>query len=206
MHGFMLDLLLTAAADHSEFTHPSCRSPVESIATTSSEDRHSLHRTSSPSSSSTPARMASLSPCYPRNRMDIEFLLLEEDDQLKEPNGAWPNPSVSATLTLKNSSLALQAPTMEPTRVHLPDYRVLPPAPSVRPLSTKPDRSSLPRRFPCTVPGCSSRFTRKHHMVSHLVTHCEGKPFLCEISGSCKASFRRLQDLRRHVKTVRHDL
>ncbi|KAI8608485.1 hypothetical protein BC830DRAFT_1155059 [Chytriomyces sp. MP71] len=90
---------------------------------------------------------------------------------------------------------------LTPQASHNPGPSALPSPPFVY-----NDRSPLPRRFPCTVPGCQARFTRKHHMTSHLITHTEGKPFHCTVGPYCKASFRRLQDLRRHVKTVRHDL
>ncbi|KAI8614532.1 hypothetical protein BC830DRAFT_373707 [Chytriomyces sp. MP71] len=62
--------------------------------------------------------------------------------------------------------------------------------------------SSAPKRYECK--QCGKIFLRKHHLVSHLVSHSEGKPFTCQIPG-CDSMFRRMQDMRRHMRKVRHD-
>ncbi|KAI8613150.1 hypothetical protein BC830DRAFT_503301 [Chytriomyces sp. MP71] len=55
--------------------------------------------------------------------------------------------------------------------------------------------------FPCEV--CGKSFRRKHHIESHMVTHSNEYPYVCDI-GSCSAKFRRIQDLRRHQRNVKH--
>ncbi|KAI9335497.1 hypothetical protein BDR26DRAFT_865857 [Obelidium mucronatum] len=60
------------------------------------------------------------------------------------------------------------------------------------------------KTFQCTEPGCDKIFYRKHHLVSHLVSHTEGKPFKCP-RPNCEGTFRRNQDLRRHLRNVKHD-
>ncbi|KAI9335496.1 hypothetical protein BDR26DRAFT_785843, partial [Obelidium mucronatum] len=57
----------------------------------------------------------------------------------------------------------------------------------------------LPRRYPCQIPGCDKVFQRRYHMVSHLATHTAFKPFSCSEKG-CTSSFRRPQDLKRHLR------
>ncbi|ORY37496.1 hypothetical protein BCR33DRAFT_663586 [Rhizoclosmatium globosum] len=59
------------------------------------------------------------------------------------------------------------------------------------------------RSFTCAVEHCGKVFYRKHHLVSHMVSHTEGKPFTCPRDG-CDATFRRNQDLRRHLRNVKH--
>ncbi|KAJ3238172.1 hypothetical protein HDU81_008319 [Chytriomyces hyalinus] len=85
------------------------------------------------------------------------------------------------------------------------------PVKEVKPLSQKagsvsvmPDnqqRNKHGRRYQCEV--CAKLFQRKHHLVSHLVSHTDDKPFRCAIPG-CDASFRRTQDMRRHMRKVFH--
>ncbi|KAI8832498.1 hypothetical protein BJ741DRAFT_614682 [Chytriomyces cf. hyalinus JEL632] len=62
-------------------------------------------------------------------------------------------------------------------------------------------RNKHGRRYQCEV--CAKLFQRKHHLVSHLVSHTDSKPFRCAIPG-CDASFRRTQDMRRHMRKVFH--
>ncbi|KAI8613143.1 hypothetical protein BC830DRAFT_1046130, partial [Chytriomyces sp. MP71] len=51
--------------------------------------------------------------------------------------------------------------------------------------------------FPC--PSCPKQFTRKHHLVSHMVSHSQLEPLRCPIAG-CDATFKRNQDRRRHIR------
>ncbi|KAJ3349563.1 hypothetical protein HDU83_000402, partial [Entophlyctis luteolus] len=60
------------------------------------------------------------------------------------------------------------------------------------------------RSFTCPENNCGKVFYRKHHLVSHLVSHTVAKPFKCPRKG-CSASFRRKQDLRRHIRSVPHE-
>ncbi|KAJ3283204.1 homeodomain transcription factor ste12 [Rhizoclosmatium sp. JEL0117] len=56
--------------------------------------------------------------------------------------------------------------------------------------------------FTCVEEGCGKIFYRKHHLVSHLVSHTTEKPFSCP---KCGSLFRRSADLRRHLRNVRHN-
>ncbi|KAI8610709.1 hypothetical protein BC830DRAFT_1144483 [Chytriomyces sp. MP71] len=53
-------------------------------------------------------------------------------------------------------------------------------------------------------PHCPAKFRTRHYLESHSAVHMEERPFVCELGDSCKASFRRISDLRRHCKTVKH--
>ncbi|KAJ3238171.1 hypothetical protein HDU81_008318 [Chytriomyces hyalinus] len=53
-------------------------------------------------------------------------------------------------------------------------------------------------------PHCLKDFSRKHHLVSHMVSHSQAAPLKCPIPG-CDATFRRNQDRRRHIRKIRHD-
>lgn len=51
--------------------------------------------------------------------------------------------------------------------------------------------------FPC--PHCQKVFKKKYNLESHLTTHNDRRPYICN---ECEASFARLHDLNRHKKTV----
>ncbi|KAJ3238170.1 hypothetical protein HDU81_008317 [Chytriomyces hyalinus] len=65
------------------------------------------------------------------------------------------------------------------------------------------DNELLVLPFQC--PHCPNRYKTKHYLESHSATHMTARPFVCTLSdGACRGSFRRLSDLRRHMKTVKH--
>ncbi|KAI8844623.1 hypothetical protein BJ741DRAFT_588930 [Chytriomyces cf. hyalinus JEL632] len=96
-------------------------------------------------------------------------------------------------------------PVAEPDWPHNKPQK--PMSPKVGDVSVIPDnqqRHKHPsRRYQCEV--CAKLFQRKHHLVSHLISHKnpDDKPFRCAIPG-CDASFRRTQDMRRHMRKVFH--
>ncbi|TPX75243.1 hypothetical protein CcCBS67573_g03504 [Chytriomyces confervae] len=66
------------------------------------------------------------------------------------------------------------------------------------------DTPAAAARNDYSCPHCLKDFTRKHHLVSHMVSHSQAAPLKCPISG-CDATFRRNQDRRRHIRKIRHD-
>lgn len=50
------------------------------------------------------------------------------------------------------------------------------------------------KRFPCTYPGCSKRFTRAEHMHRHALNHTPGEHTCLE----CRAHFKRPDLLRKY--------
>ncbi|KAJ3222590.1 hypothetical protein HDU81_009797 [Chytriomyces hyalinus] len=117
----------------------------------------------------------------------------------------------------RRASLASRSASCSPTHSHaysstdrdhhLSDWRdsnSKPMSPHVGGVPVIPDnqqRHKHPRRYQCEV--CAKLFQRKHHLVSHLISHTNDKPFRCAIPG-CDASFRRTQDMRRHMRKVFH--
>ncbi|KAI0595985.1 fungal-specific transcription factor domain-containing protein [Biscogniauxia sp. FL1348] len=55
------------------------------------------------------------------------------------------------------------------------------------------------KRFPCSFPGCSKRFTRAEHMHRHALNHTPGDYTCLE----CRAHFKRPDLLRRHLNRHR---
>ncbi|KAI8613140.1 hypothetical protein BC830DRAFT_1066897, partial [Chytriomyces sp. MP71] len=47
-------------------------------------------------------------------------------------------------------------------------------------------------------PNCTKVFHRKHHLVSHLVSHTQDNPFVCSIAGR---GFKRKHHLESHLTT-----
>ncbi|KAI9334373.1 hypothetical protein BDR26DRAFT_866934 [Obelidium mucronatum] len=72
-----------------------------------------------------------------------------------------------------------------------------------RPSASGSSLSTSMKKFTCPELDCNKSFFRRHHLVSHLVSHTEGKPYSCQIEG-CEATFRRCQDMRRHMRKVDH--
>ncbi|KAI8832497.1 hypothetical protein BJ741DRAFT_614680 [Chytriomyces cf. hyalinus JEL632] len=66
------------------------------------------------------------------------------------------------------------------------------------------DTPAAAARNEYSCPHCLKNFTRKHHLVSHMVSHSQAAPLKCPIPG-CDATFRRNQDRRRHIRKIRHD-
>jgi len=55
------------------------------------------------------------------------------------------------------------------------------------------------KKFTCQHPGCNRRFDRSHNLKTHLLTHTNIKPYVCNL---CKRPFRRRYDLTRHVSAL----
>ncbi|KAI8844619.1 hypothetical protein BJ741DRAFT_588924 [Chytriomyces cf. hyalinus JEL632] len=61
------------------------------------------------------------------------------------------------------------------------------------------------RLLPFQCPHCPKAYKTKHYLESHSATHMIARPFVCHLSdGACHSTFRRLSDLRRHMKSVKH--
>ncbi|KAJ3229149.1 hypothetical protein HDU78_009239, partial [Chytriomyces hyalinus] len=67
------------------------------------------------------------------------------------------------------------------------------------------DETSEQQSLPFQCPHCPKAYKTKHYLESHSATHLVARPFVCHLSdGACRSSFRRLSDLRRHMKSVKH--
>ncbi|KAI8844617.1 hypothetical protein BJ741DRAFT_588917 [Chytriomyces cf. hyalinus JEL632] len=78
------------------------------------------------------------------------------------------------------------------------------PVPQTNPtrgLAKIPSSSPVKELFTCMT--CDKSFNRKHHLLSHMVTHSMDYKYVCTI-GECKSKFRRNQDLLRHHRKVKH--
>ncbi|KAI8614533.1 hypothetical protein BC830DRAFT_374094 [Chytriomyces sp. MP71] len=105
-----------------------------------------------------------------------------------------------------------QVPDGRRTHSHQPDFHPMSfsfvhPAPVQIPRVVTASSPSIPLAtenddFPC--PSCPKLFTRKHHLVSHMVSHSQSEPLRCPIAG-CDATFRRNQDRRRHIRKIKHE-
>ncbi|KAJ3222591.1 hypothetical protein HDU81_009798 [Chytriomyces hyalinus] len=71
-------------------------------------------------------------------------------------------------------------------------------------IASRPSTAPTAQRNEYSCPHCLKDFTRKHHLVSHMVSHSQAAPLKCPISG-CDATFRRNQDRRRHIRKIKHD-
>ncbi|KAI8616508.1 hypothetical protein BC830DRAFT_194910 [Chytriomyces sp. MP71] len=83
-----------------------------------------------------------------------------------------------------------------------PSSPVCSPIPEVEQLGPPTSR----RRFVCDIcekDGFMKVFHKKHHLLSHKVTHSTEYSFVCQLPG-CSSKFRRNQDLLRHLRKVRH--
>lgn len=54
-----------------------------------------------------------------------------------------------------------------------------------------------PNSFVCESLGCGKVFSRAYNLTSHMKTHSEDRPFLCD---SCPLAFARRHDRERHVR------
>ncbi|KAJ3047122.1 hypothetical protein HDU99_009578, partial [Rhizoclosmatium hyalinum] len=63
--------------------------------------------------------------------------------------------------------------------------------------SDSPFRSSVPRRYMCSV--CSKRFTRPSTLRTHMNSHTGERPYHCPSSG-CDWKFTVLSNLKRHMR------
>ncbi|KAI8844621.1 hypothetical protein BJ741DRAFT_588928 [Chytriomyces cf. hyalinus JEL632] len=110
------------------------------------------------------------------------------------------NNNNNRSIIRQQSLSASHSPQMGQIPQHEQQQQQQPSSSSSSPQSTTPHK-----RFTCTNDGCGKVFFRKHHLVSHMVSHStEDKPFRCTIPG-CEGTFRRNQDLRRHLRKVKHD-
>ncbi|KAI8613148.1 hypothetical protein BC830DRAFT_503250 [Chytriomyces sp. MP71] len=55
----------------------------------------------------------------------------------------------------------------------------------------------------CQEKGLVKSFQKKHHLLSHMVTHSDDYRYVCDVP-NCKSKFRRNQDLLRHLRRVKH--
>ncbi|ORY29744.1 hypothetical protein BCR39DRAFT_467114 [Naematelia encephala] len=60
------------------------------------------------------------------------------------------------------------------------------------------------KRFKCLIEGCDRSFPRKSAVGSHIQTHLDDKPHVCDHE-DCGAAFVRQHDLRRHQRIHRGD-
>ncbi|KAL7420120.1 Metallothionein expression activator [Cryptotrichosporon argae] len=63
-----------------------------------------------------------------------------------------------------------------------------------------PQTGQTAKRFRCLIEGCERSFPRKSAIHSHIQTHLEDKPFVCDKDPNCTAAFVRQHDLRRHQR------
>ncbi|KAI8613141.1 hypothetical protein BC830DRAFT_1230716 [Chytriomyces sp. MP71] len=125
-----------------------------------------------------------------------------------EPSTPTPSESVaSVASSLENTpNLAHFEATSETGFPVLATSPSLTASPAPQPAASSPFSAlpplNAPKRYECK--DCGKIFHRKHHLVSHLVSHSDGKPFACQIPG-CDSMFRRMQDMRRHMRKVRHE-
>ncbi|KAJ3107891.1 zf-C2H2 Zinc finger, C2H2 type [Phlyctochytrium planicorne] len=60
-------------------------------------------------------------------------------------------------------------------------------------------RASVYCPYICPFDDCHRTFTRKSHLISHVLTHTNAKVNVCP---HCTSAFARLHDLQRHIKTA----
>ncbi|KAK4688531.1 hypothetical protein P7C73_g1581, partial [Tremellales sp. Uapishka_1] len=62
-----------------------------------------------------------------------------------------------------------------------------------------PTSGAAGKKFKCLIDGCGRQFPRKSAITSHIQTHLEDKPHVCQ-EPDCGAAFVRQHDLRRHTR------
>ncbi|ORY22524.1 hypothetical protein BCR33DRAFT_728707 [Rhizoclosmatium globosum] len=137
------------------------------------------------------------------HKMSIQSLLLFDEPLIVMRQEQEPSPTPSATPIPKKEPtsdfltydkyLLLLAQEQSTSRSASRFLSSSPPTPI--------SSHTQPGDFECYV--CGKQFKRKHHLESHMVTHSSDYPFACSIEG-CRSKFRRVQDLRRHIRNVRH--
>ncbi|TPX75239.1 hypothetical protein CcCBS67573_g03500 [Chytriomyces confervae] len=128
-------------------------------------------------------------------------------------------PTTPSSCNYASSCYTPSPPSEDTTWVQLPPLsRVSPVAAAASACRKAPYTVPLPRKsesisdvsmdnelLPFQCPHCPNRYKTKHYLESHSATHLTARPFVCTLSGgACRGSFRRLSDLRRHMKTVKH--
>jgi len=152
--------------------------------------------------------------------------LAEDDESTPSPTDSPKPPTIIFGPDLSTISRPVPAiPQLtNPTLLQIPNQPQLTIQPPRSNISTNegPSTSGLPRefleklyatfhtmegstngqpvkRFRCLIEGCNRHFPRKSAIHSHIQTHLEDKPFVCQ-EGDCCAAFVRQHDLRRHVR------
>jgi len=156
----------------------SIASAANAMNTSGSTTSGAVTSTSSNGSSGEPTATAG-----PTNATDPSLLQPHNDSN-------QPYQAISPIQQMRAGSISEQLSATTPTT---PGFSATTPTTPFSPSATTPGGS----RGKHTCPHCNQTFTRHHNLKSHLLTHSQEKPFLCNI---CQARFRRLHDLKRHSK------
>ncbi|KAI9335499.1 hypothetical protein BDR26DRAFT_920447 [Obelidium mucronatum] len=136
-----------------------------------------------------PATLSTSSPTLHINQPAPYDTPPSEKLQYEKPRRRQQRSSNSSSYTISNgSSSESPSPLLTNSSVK----------PSATTTSTKRKNMQV---FDCKI--CGKEFFRKHHIESHMVTHQTDYPFKCQLEG-CLSKFRRIQDLRRHLRNVKH--
>ncbi|KAI8849893.1 hypothetical protein BC829DRAFT_390457 [Chytridium lagenaria] len=154
----------------------------------------------------------------------------EQHQQLRAPwNGTFPSPDPQMTQTPPSSLFPfllhciLHHPSPNPLRTILPI--LLPTNPyTPKPVARRPKspiestkkkaspilgpnqmlkRTGVVALIRHRCPHCQKPFSRKSHLLSHLVIHTDRRDYVCK---QCPATFARPHDLQRHLKTAHSEM